>query len=690
MLLLTAAEPWNPIMTSLKSSRALSLLISLIVPVGFFLIGLANINDYGETTDEKFDQHIGEFYYYNWKQDGLPGLEQRFRELQRNYGPFFDVIAVASHDYFHKKWQILESPVAAYHLPVIGASALCIFLVYIFTLRSWGPLAAFSASLSLALMPRFIGDSQNNLKDTPLAALFTITVLLFYLAITRRRFWLYPLAGMFWGLTYCIKINAILLAPVFGLWWLLARKPLELRFWPVFTGGLTALASAAGTIMLAWPYYRTGFFSRFAETYHIFKEHEWNELVLYLGHHYSGQEVPWHFPIVMIAVTTPLMYLLLTLIVPFFTLRRSFWNTGQKMLAYLCFLWMLVPIFVQAFSGAPLYDGVRHYLIIMPAMSMLVGAAVAAGARIAAACRPLLVQYSYCALIALYFTGLFLKNFALHPYQIVYFNSLTGGVKGAYGQFDLDYWGSSLKQAAEWINSNVEQGAIIWVPLWPHHFPADPGRFVVTGESGNYPDYRVVLIRGMMKTADPEHDYLTAGEAPVYTVKVEDTDILRIFKVRKWAMIPEETYLRSSAAVAPPNLRSGLELLVFKDTAFSEIESQKNVPGLFFDGSQYHDRPVGVEYLSMLRVDQTGLYCFHLSSDDQALFRLSGQLVIKNPSMKVSERRVSLEQGFHEFSLRYQNNGGPAYLELRWSRDNCNRLDGIPDSAFSYHARDNE
>ena len=40
----------------------------------------------------------------------------------------------------------------------------------------------------------------------------------------------------------------------------------------------------------------------------------------------------------------------------------------------------------------------------------------------------------------------------LHPYQSVYFNHvLTGGLAGARGQFETDYWGASYREATEWV-----------------------------------------------------------------------------------------------------------------------------------------------------------------------------------------------------------------------------------------------
>jgi hypothetical protein len=39
----------------------------------------------------------------------------------------------------------------------------------------------------------------------------------------------------------------------------------------------------------------------------------------------------------------------------------------------------------------------------------------------------------------------------LHPYQMTYFNCLAGGVRGAAGQYETDYWLTSYKEAIEWI-----------------------------------------------------------------------------------------------------------------------------------------------------------------------------------------------------------------------------------------------
>jgi hypothetical protein len=44
----------------------------------------------------------------------------------------------------------------------------------------------------------------------------------------------------------------------------------------------------------------------------------------------------------------------------------------------------------------------------------------------------------------------------LHPYQSIYFNrAIAGGLPGADGRFELDYWGASHREGVEWLLSNV-------------------------------------------------------------------------------------------------------------------------------------------------------------------------------------------------------------------------------------------
>jgi hypothetical protein len=51
----------------------------------------------------------------------------------------------------------------------------------------------------------------------------------------------------------------------------------------------------------------------------------------------------------------------------------------------------------------------------------------------------------------------------LHPYEYIYYNTFIGGEAGAFRRFEMDYWGTSYRQAADWLNRNAPQDANIWV-----------------------------------------------------------------------------------------------------------------------------------------------------------------------------------------------------------------------------------
>ncbi|MBX9450145.1 MAG: hypothetical protein KL787_10680 [Taibaiella sp.] len=43
------------------------------------------------------------------------------------------------------------------------------------------------------------------------------------------------------------------------------------------------------------------------------------------------------------------------------------------------------------------------------------------------------------------------------PYQHVYFNQFVGGIAGANGRYDLDYYQTSNREMAQWLIKNAEK-----------------------------------------------------------------------------------------------------------------------------------------------------------------------------------------------------------------------------------------
>jgi hypothetical protein len=43
----------------------------------------------------------------------------------------------------------------------------------------------------------------------------------------------------------------------------------------------------------------------------------------------------------------------------------------------------------------------------------------------------------------------------LHPYEYAYYNLFSGGVGGAYRQYETEYWLTCYKEAVEWTRANA-------------------------------------------------------------------------------------------------------------------------------------------------------------------------------------------------------------------------------------------
>ncbi len=115
----------------------------------------------------------------------------------------------------------------------------------------------------------------------------------------------------------------------------------------------------------------------------------------------------------------------------------------------------VVPIMVTVIMRPVMYNGIRHFVFVTPALALLGGAAAAwIYHRLAHA--PLAARGAAAAVLIAGFV-LPVKEFAtLHPYQYTYYNHLVGGVRGADENFMIDYWGLAFKQAAAQLDEYVD------------------------------------------------------------------------------------------------------------------------------------------------------------------------------------------------------------------------------------------
>ena len=112
------------------------------------------------------------------------------------------------------------------------------------------------------------------------------------------------------------------------------------------------------------------------------------------------------------------------------------------------------PLAAAVVLRTPVYDTVRHFLFLVPFLCSLAALAACriwrefiAGRRPRRMAAALLLAAG-----ALYYAGILVR---LHPYESVYYNVFAGGLKGAEGWYEIDYWGASLRESALWLANHT-------------------------------------------------------------------------------------------------------------------------------------------------------------------------------------------------------------------------------------------
>jgi hypothetical protein len=115
----------------------------------------------------------------------------------------------------------------------------------------------------------------------------------------------------------------------------------------------------------------------------------------------------------------------------------------------------LLPVLLAMVAHPAFYNGLRHFVFVVPPFAVLGGLA---GAWLFEKSRPF-GKAATAALTVAFVGGLALPlsdMVRLHPYQYTAFNWASGGVRMAHDNYMLDYWGLAFKQAGEALRVKLD------------------------------------------------------------------------------------------------------------------------------------------------------------------------------------------------------------------------------------------
>ena len=442
---------------------ALALLLFFMLPIVSRSFGITG----DELVQKEYGEKVLDFFLTFGKDQGYLTVGGKHQNLYL-YGGFFDFWCAVANKIF--------SGIDVYTMRHI-LNAFFGFLAIFFAGRAAKELGSWRTGwftmLLLASSPAFFGQCMNNPKDVPFAAAYIISIyfllkLIQQLPSPNRRTIILLIIGI--GMAISIRVPGVMLIVItfmfVGADFVLNKsfRASVLNTSKGFTNLVTTLAIItiasyfAGLIF--FPYGLSSPISNPMKAFNEMQKFSTNIRLLFDGQHIMSDNIPCYYIPQWIYITAPIIviagfigvWIELPFIKKYFKARHVFY--------VLAFAVVLPWLYAGVVKQSPLYDGWRQFLFIYP--PIVVGAGVFWDSLFELLKNKIVQSALALGMAVLLFLPISwsIKN---HPNEVVYFNEIQGGIDGAYGKYETDYYMNSLKQACNWFEKNVDTSKPITV-----------------------------------------------------------------------------------------------------------------------------------------------------------------------------------------------------------------------------------
>lgn len=450
--------------------------IALSILIAIFLPALSPA--YGQTGDEWLQIFYGKDiwdYFFNGDKQALgydtllpryQGMETQFKG-QELYGGLFDFGTEVLHRWFPSVPQLVLRHFCNALTNVVLMISTGLIARRLSGRWSVGVLALFLILFS----PRIFGEGMNNPKDIPFAAGFVLAMyaVIAFLQDGKTRMWRHAVLLMFgFGLAFGVRAAGGLLffaylvaTVVFWLflhkesrqgWW--ADKKTRQRILVMMAGGLVA-----GYIigLLAWPWGLESPISHPIESLQGMTNRETKIRTLFEGRYQFNYAMPWYYELKWILISNPLSVIIGTV------LFVVFGFIGRKKFGAFT-LWLMVfaalfPLLYMIYKHSSVYDTWRHVFFVYPfwVIAAALGWTYASDFISERLSKGAVLKHRFYgqAVAVLLTIPAILWTVRSHPNQYVYFNELVGGIRGANGEYELDYYYNSSQQQVDWLRKHI-------------------------------------------------------------------------------------------------------------------------------------------------------------------------------------------------------------------------------------------
>ncbi len=421
----------------------MSLFLLIIMPILSF--------DFGITGDELVHKQNGENVLNYLKTGGADTTYRTYKNLYL-YGGLFDASAAMIYERMpnadpYNVRHLLNSLFGAMLIITTGLLARQLS-------KSW--LVALIALLLTVLSPRLFGDSMNNPKDIPFAMAYVMSVfgiIRFNSFLPKWDWRSVVFLGISMSIALNIRVGGLLLLVYFGLYTVVNVYLRRKEFADAKANGLVIIGKAAalGVIsyflgLIFFPYSHAAPITNTLNALKIMSNFDYAIRMLFEGHALWSDEIPWYYIPKWLGMAIPLS-VIIGLVLFVVRIRSVFRGRDWLPLAFIIFVGVF-PVAYAVAKHSSLYDGIRHFLFLMPMINVM---AALGWASVMFAFWNKKFNWAIPAVLGLLLILPLRFMIANHPNEYIYFNELSGGIKNAYGNYETDYWMNSMKELSKWL-----------------------------------------------------------------------------------------------------------------------------------------------------------------------------------------------------------------------------------------------
>ena len=324
----------------------------------------------------------------------------------------------------------------------------------------------------ILFMPRFFGQAFGNLKDIPFAAgyLASIYFIIRFFKQMPKASWLTAVwLGLAIAFTCSVRIGGLILPIYFALFSVLfiilkpfvpkqnvSTKPCLVR---LLGQGIVITSIAYFVGLLFWPFALQDVFRNPLASLQVMEHYKVNIRQIFNGELIWSSELPWYYLPKWLVISTPEFVWLgfLYFFIRFVSQPKNKLSE-QLFLELFLFFSLLFPLFYVVTIKANLYSGVRQLLFILPPLAIL---SVLGWYHLFLSIKKKYLKFVVLATVLVLLFLPFQHQLKTFPADYIYFNTISGGNKKAWSNYEYDYYFHGIKTASDKLKEIIQNKKVI-------------------------------------------------------------------------------------------------------------------------------------------------------------------------------------------------------------------------------------